>query len=92
MNLLEVGLQAMRRNLSFEARTYQKKKKANSNSSSTSSSSSYNISIEDCSYDEPDLIKNKVRLYCLVVLIAYTTINYEKQYYLNYHWPHDDLQ
>ena len=27
MNLLEVGLQAMRRKLSFEARAYQKKKK-----------------------------------------------------------------
>ena len=73
MNLLEVGLQAMRRNWSFEARAYQKKE-ANSNSSSTSNSSSYNISIEDCSYDEPDHIKNKVSWYCLVVLIAYTTM------------------
>ena len=63
MNLLEVGIQTMRRNLSFEARAYQKKKEANSNSLSTSSSSSYNIFIEDCSYDEPDHIKNKISLY-----------------------------
>ena len=65
----------MRRNLSIEERAYQKEENENSNSSS---SLSYNISIEDCSYDEPDHIKNKVSLYCLVVLIAYTTMKLRK--------------
>ena len=51
-----------------------KKKEANSSSSSSSSCLSYNISIKDCSYAEPDDIKNKVSLYCVVVLIAYTTM------------------
>ena len=55
----------MKRNLSFEERAYQKKK--------------FQLlraigSIENCPYDEPDHIKNKVSLYCLVVLIAYTTM------------------
>ena len=31
-------------------------------------------SIEDCPYDEPDHIKNKVSLYSLVVFLAYTTV------------------
>ena len=78
--------------MSFEARAYQKKKKKQIQILRVLQVLRAIGSIEDCSYDEPDHIKNKVSLYCLVVLIAYTTINYEKQYYLNYHWPHDDLQ
>ena len=63
MNLQEVDtsrLKTIRRNLSFEERAYQKEEKENSNSSSFLS---YNISVENCSYDEPDHIKNKVSLY-----------------------------
>ena len=61
----------MRKNLSFEERAFQKKKK-------------FQVlgaigSIEDCLYDEPDHIKNKVSLYCVVVLLAYTTIKLRRK-------------
>ena len=71
---IKTRLKTMRRNLSFEERAYHKKKE----NSSSSSSSRYNSSIEDCPYDEPDHIKNKVSLYCLVVLVAYPTMKLRK--------------
>ena len=55
----------MRRNLSFEEWAFQKKKIQVLRAIG---------SIEDCPYDEPDHIKNKVSLYSLVVLLAYTTV------------------
>ena len=58
----------MRRNLSFEERAYQKKKEKKFKVLGAIGS------IEDCPYDEPDHIKNKVSWYCLVVLIAFTTM------------------
>ena len=61
----------MRRNLSFEERAYQKKTQKIQVLGAIGS-------IEDCSYDEPDHIKNKVSLYCLVVLLAFTTMKLRK--------------
>ena len=49
-------------------------------------------SIEYCPYDEPDRIENKVRLYCLVVLVYYTTMKLRRTISFKLHWPHNDLQ